>query len=69
MYSKTVDLVISLVASNLCQIMIMAVAQPTWITYLTCVYLISILIDKGIDALTLQQPRMKPAIMRIVKEA
>lgn len=68
MYNIIVDLVTSLMVNNLNDMIVMVVAQPTWITYLTCVYLISKLINIGIDTPTPQQPNMKPAIMFIVNE-
>lgn len=68
MYNIIVDLVTSILVNNLSDIAITLVAQPTWITFLICVYLLSRLINKGIDIPTLQLPNMKPAIMFIVNE-
>ncbi len=68
MYNIIVDLVTSLMVNNLDDIIVTVVAQPTWVTYLTCVYLISKLINIGIDTPTPQQPNMKPAIMFLVNE-
>lgn len=68
MYSRTRDIVTSLIIDNLNDLMVTVVAQPAWVTYLTCVYLISIIINKGIDTPTLQLPNMKPAIMFFVNE-
>lgn len=68
MYNIIVDLVTSLMVNNLSDMIVTVVAQPTWITYLTCVYLISKLINKGIDTPTPQLPNMKPAIMFFVNE-
>jgi len=68
MYSITIDLVTSLMVNNLNDLLVTVVAQPTGITYLTCVFLLSIIINKGIDTLTPQLPNMKPAIMFFVNE-
>lgn len=68
MYNIIVDLVTSLMVNNLNDMIVTVVAQPTWITYLICVYLLSILINKGIDTFTPQLPNMKPAIMFFVNE-
>jgi len=68
MYNIIVDLVTSLMVNNLHDLTAMAVAQPTWVTYLMCIYLLSKLINKGIDTPTLQLPNMKPAIMFFVNE-
>lgn len=58
MYNRIVDLVINLMVDNLNDMIVTAVAQSSWITYLTCVYLISKLINKGIDTPPLQLPSM-----------
>lgn len=63
-----VDLVTSLMANTLSDIIVTVVAQPTWITYLLCVYLMVELINKGIDTPTPQLPSMKPAVMLFVSE-
>ncbi|GEM_PF-4217109 len=68
MYNRIVDLVIDLIMNNLNDLIVMVVAQPAWITYLTCVYLMLTVINKSIDTSPPQQPNMNPAIMFFVNE-
>ena len=68
MYSKIRDIVTSIMVNNSYDIIVTVVAQPPWVTYLICVILMLIIINKSLDTPPLQLPNMKPTVMFFVNE-